>query len=47
MFPHAHLLGVTELVALGAVMTSLLNQRRRSLRTELRVRVKGAVLRRL
>ncbi len=47
MFPHAHHFGVTELVAHGAVMTSLLNQRRRSLRTELRVRVKGTVLRRL
>jgi hypothetical protein len=47
MFPHARHLGDTELVALGAAMTSLLNQRRRSLRTRLRVRIKTTLLRHL
>jgi len=36
-----------QLGALGAAMTSLLERRRRSRRTQLRVRVKSAVLRRL
>ena len=44
MFPHARHLGDAQL---GAAMTSLLERRRRSRRTQLRVRVKSAVLRRL
>ena len=47
MFPHARHLGDAQLDALGAAMTSLLERRRRSRRTQLRVRVKSAVLRRL
>ncbi len=47
MFPHARHLGDAQLGALGAAMTSLLERRRRSRRTQLRVRVKSAVLRRL
>lgn len=47
MFPHARHLGVNQLSELGAAMTSLLQRQRRSRLTRLRVRVKGAVLRRL
>ncbi len=47
MFPHARHLGDTELVALGAAMTSLLRRRRHSLRTRIRVRIKSTVMRHL
>jgi hypothetical protein len=40
-------LGVDKLDELGAAMTALLQRRRRSRLTRLRVRVKAAVLRRL
>ena len=47
MFPQARYLGDHELQALGSAMISLLERRRRSGLTSLRVCVKGAVLRRL
>ncbi len=47
MFPHARHLGVDKLDELGAAMTALLQRRRRSRLTRLRVRIKAAMLRRL
>lgn len=47
MFPHAQNLGAGTLAELGAAMTTMLEQRRRSRLTQWRVRIKGALLRRL
>lgn len=47
MFPHAQNLGADALAELGAAMTTMLEQRRRSRLTQCRVRIKGALLRRV